>query len=153
MARIVSVHHTSFTVRDLDRSVAFFRDALGLELLFVREIREDYFDMIVGLAGTKVKAAMLRLPESTHHVELFQYLSPSGNDVHARPCDPGSTHLAFVVEDIVAIHAGLAGKGASFVSAPVPITAGPNRGAYAVYLRDPNGILIELLEPPRRETP
>src|SRR5262249_35317172 len=131
MARIVSVHHTSFTVRDLDRSVAFFRDALGLELLFVREIREDYFDKIVGLDGTKVKAAMLRLPGSTHHVELFQYLSPPGHSVDARPCDPGSTHLAFIVEDITALHAGLVGKGASFVSAPVPITAGPHPGGDA----------------------
>jgi hypothetical protein len=32
----------------------------------------------------------------------------------------------------------------------VPITAGPNRGAQAVYLRDPNGILVELLQPPQR---
>jgi catechol 2,3-dioxygenase-like lactoylglutathione lyase family enzyme len=153
MPRIVNIHHTSFTVSDLDRSIAFFRDALGLELLFVREIREDYFDKIVGLPGARVKAALLRLPGGSHHVELFQYVSPPGHAVKARPCDPGSTHLAFVVEDLAGLHAGLMGKGASFVSAPVPITAGPNRGAFAAYLRDPNGILIELLEPPRRETP
>ena len=153
MARVVGIHHTSFTVADVDRSVAFFRDALGLELLFVRDIREDYFDKIVGLPGTRVKAALLRMPGSSYHVELFQYIAPPGRAVKPRPCDPGSTHLSFLVDDLPALHAELAGKGADFVSAPVQITTGPNRGAYAVYLRDPNGILIELFQPSRRETP
>src|SRR5438445_4478774 len=69
MARVVGIHHTSFTVADVHRSVSFFRDALGLELLFVRDIREDYFDKIVGLPGCRVKAALLRMPGSNYHVE------------------------------------------------------------------------------------
>src|SRR5438270_9522451 len=138
MARVVGIHHTSFTVTDVHRSVAFFRDALGLELLFVRDIREDYFDKIVGLPGCRVKAALLRMPGSNYHVELFEYVVPIGQAVLTRPCDPGSTHLSFLVDDLSALHAELQAKGASFISAPVAITAGPNRGAYAVYLRDPN---------------
>src|SRR5438270_766012 len=102
MAHIVGVHHTSFTVADLDRSVAFFRDALGLEWLYVREIRDDYFAAIVGLPGCAVRAALLRLPGSTHHVELFQYLDPPGQPVQPRPCDPGSSHLSFLVDDLPA---------------------------------------------------
>jgi hypothetical protein len=43
-------------------------------------------------------------------------------------------------------------RGATFAGAPVLITAGPNRGGYGVYLRDPNGILIELFQPPRQST-
>jgi catechol 2,3-dioxygenase-like lactoylglutathione lyase family enzyme len=153
MARIVGIHHTSFTVADLDRSVSFFRDALGLELLFVRDIREDYFDKIVGLPGCQVRAALLRMPASSYHVELFEYLAPAGQAVRPRPCDPGSTHLSFLVDDLPGLHEALRGQGANFVSAPIAITAGPNRGACALYLRDPNGILIELFQPPRRETP
>jgi catechol 2,3-dioxygenase-like lactoylglutathione lyase family enzyme len=148
MAGVVGVHHTSFTVADLDLSVAFFRDRLGLELLFVREVRDDYLGRIVGLPGTMVRAALLRLPGSAHHVELFQYLHPPGQAHSPRPCDPGSTHLALLVDDLPALYGQLAAQGVAFVSAPVPITAGPNRGAQAVYLRDPNGILVELLQPP-----
>jgi catechol 2,3-dioxygenase-like lactoylglutathione lyase family enzyme len=151
MAGIVGVHHTSFTVADLDRSVAFFRDALGLEVLFVREVRDNYLGRIVGLPGSAVKAALLRLPGSSHHVELFQYLEPPGQGVQPRPCDPGSCHLSFLVEDLPALCAELADKSVDLVSAPIEITAGPNRGGYGVYLRDPNGILIELFQPPRRE--
>jgi catechol 2,3-dioxygenase-like lactoylglutathione lyase family enzyme len=145
--RIVGAHHTSFTVADLDRSVTFLRDGLGLELLSTREIRADYFGRIVGLPGCVVRAALLRLPGG-HHLELFQYLTPPGQPCQPRPCDPGSAHLCLVVEDLAGLHRQLAGQGVSFVSEPVPVTAGPNRGGYGLYLRDPNGILIELFQPP-----
>ena len=151
MSRVVGVHHTSFTVADLERSVAFFRDALSLEVLYVREVRDDYFGRIVGLPGCAVKAALLRLPGGSHHVELFQYLEPPGRSVEPRPCDPGSCHLSFLVDDLRALCADLRARDVELVSAPIEITAGPNRGGYGVYLRDPNGILIELFQPPRRE--
>jgi catechol 2,3-dioxygenase-like lactoylglutathione lyase family enzyme len=153
MARVVGVHHTSFTVADLDRSLAFFRDRLGLEVVALREVRDDYFGRIVGLPGSAVRAALLRLPGSAHHVELFQYLQPTGQAHRPRPCDPGSTHLSFLVDDLPALHAELAAQGVAFVSAPVPVTAGPNRGGCGAYLHDPNGILIELFQPPRAVQP
>jgi catechol 2,3-dioxygenase-like lactoylglutathione lyase family enzyme len=149
MAGIVGAHHTSFTVADLDRSVEFFRDRLGLELVYVREVRQDYFAEIVGHPGCVVRAAMLKIPGSGHHVELFQYLTPVGESHLPRPCDPGSCHLALLVDDLPALYAVLAGEGIEFVSAPVAITVGPNAGGYGLYLRDPNGILIELFQPPR----
>jgi catechol 2,3-dioxygenase-like lactoylglutathione lyase family enzyme len=151
MGCIVGAHHTSFTVVDLERSVAFFRDALGLDLLYVREIRDDYFGRIVGLPGCAVKAALLRLPGSGHHIELFQYLEPHGEAYQPRPCDPGSSHLSLLVDDLPGLAAELRERGVNFVSEPILITAGPNRGGYGVYLRDPNGILIELFQPPRQE--
>lgn len=150
MHGIVGAHHTSFTVADLERSLAFFRDVLGMEVLGTREVRDDYFGRVVGLPGSAVKAAMVRLPGG-HHVELFEYLQPRGQAVAPRPCDPGSCHLALLTPDLPALHEKLAAKGADFLGPPVLITAGPNRGGRAVYLRDPNGILIELFQPPTPE--
>src|SRR5262249_55629279 len=94
MAAILGAHHTSCTVADLARSLAFFRDVLGLEVLYTREVRDGYFGQIVGLPGCMVKAALLRLPGSGHHVELFEYLQPRGEPHAPRPCDPGSCHLS-----------------------------------------------------------
>lgn len=148
MRRIVGAHHTSFTVADRDRSVAFFRDILGLELVYEREIRDDYFGRIVGFPGCVVKAALLRLPASTHHIELFEYCQPAGKPVRPRPCDPGSCHLSFLVDDLPGLYETLKAKGVEFSGPPVLIEAGPNRGGYGVYLRDPNGILLELFQPP-----
>ena len=151
MPRIAGAHHTSFTVAHLDLSLAFFRDRLGLEVVCVREVRDDYFGRIVGLPGCVVKAALLRLPDSAHHVELFEYVNPRGQAHQTRPCDPGSTHLSLLVDDLPGLYREFSVQGVAFVSEPVLITAGPNRGGYGVYLRDPNGILIELFQPPRRE--
>src|SRR6185436_5873210 len=89
MHGIVGAHHTSFTVANLERSLAFFRDDLGLEVLGSREIRDGYFGQIVGLPGSVVKAALLRIPGG-HHVELFEYVEPRGQSVAPQPCDPGS---------------------------------------------------------------
>lgn len=149
MAAITGAHHTSFTVADLDKSVAFFREILGLELIFQREVREDYFGRIVGFPGCAVKAALLRLPGSGHHVELFQYLTPAGTPHRPWPCDPGSCHLSLLVDDLPGLYEQLKPRGVDFAGEPVQVTAGPNRGGWGVYLRDPNGVLIELFQPPR----
>jgi len=150
MHGIVGAHHTSFTVADLERSLAFFRDVLGLEVVGTREVRDEYFGQIVGLPGCVVKAALIRLPGG-HHVELFEYVQPHGHSVAPRPCDPGSCHLSLLTPDLPALYQQLHSRGVDFVSPPVLITAGPNRGGRGVYLRDPNGILLELFQPPAPE--
>src|SRR5262249_7773684 len=128
MSGIVGAHHTSFTVANLDRSLEFFRDRLGLTLLGQREVGDAYFGRVVGLPSCRVRAALLRIPGSNHHVELFQYLSPPGVETPTRPCDPGSAHLALLVDDLPTLHARLRAEGVSFVSEPVLIDAGPNTG-------------------------
>src|SRR5258708_34251215 len=85
MPKITGAHHTSFTVADVDRSVHFLRDVLGLELVFQREVKDAYFGRIVGFPGCVVKAALLRLPGSTHQIELFAYSEPMGTPIHPRP--------------------------------------------------------------------
>lgn len=152
MPTIIGAHHTSFTVANLERSLEFFRERLALEVVGTREIGDDYFGRIVGLPGCRVKAALLRIPGSGHHVELFEYLTPAGQAKELRPCDPGSAHLALLVDDLPALYEQLRADGVNFVSAPVRIAAGPNASGYGVYLRDPNGILIELFQPPPRAT-
>jgi catechol 2,3-dioxygenase-like lactoylglutathione lyase family enzyme len=157
MTRVQGAHHTSFTVPHLEKSVEFFRDVLGLELLFIREVSAAYIGRIVGHPGCVLKAALLRIPGSNHHIELFQYLEPAPAEAGGpheapglRPWDVGSSHLALLVDDLPGWYPELRTKGVRVLSEPVLIDSGPNRGAYAVYLRDPNGILIELFQPPRR---
>jgi catechol 2,3-dioxygenase-like lactoylglutathione lyase family enzyme len=149
MPGIIGAHHTSFTVADLAGSLEFFRDRLGLEVTYTREIRDDYFAQIVGLPGCRVKAALLRIPGSAHHVELFEYLAPRGQPCSPQPCDPGSAHLSLLVDDLPALYTRLHAEGVAFISEPIRIEAGPNTGGYGAYLRDPGGILIELFQPPR----
>lgn len=150
MAGIVGTHHTSFSVGDLDRSVKFFTSVLKFELVAQREITNEYFRKIVGLKDCVCRAAILKIPGSTHLLELFHYTHPRIMMYEPRPCDWSSSHLALLVDDLQKYYEEIQGLGAHFISPPVMIDAGPNAGAWALYLRDPNGILIELFQPAKK---
>jgi catechol 2,3-dioxygenase-like lactoylglutathione lyase family enzyme len=76
-------------------------------------------------------------------------VSPEGRPVEQRSCDPGSGHLAFEVERIDAIDARLRAAGCEPRSAPVTIEEpGDWFGCRCLYVADPDGFAIELLERP-----
>jgi catechol 2,3-dioxygenase-like lactoylglutathione lyase family enzyme len=140
------LHHTSYAVSNLHRSLRFYVELLGCEVIWQREIREAYFGAIVGFTECVVKAAHLRIPGSDHVLELFEYVFPQGTAAEVATNRPGSSHMCFLVDDLPAYYQELQSKGAQFRSAPVTIDAGVNRGARCVYLLDPDGIAIELLQ-------
>ena len=145
--RVSGVNHTSYTVSDVERSKAFYCDLLGCELLWEREIVEKYFRDIVAFPDSVVKAALLRIPGSDHLLELFEYVHPRGDKQDMKTNNPGNSHLAFVVDDLRAFYEELKAKGATFKSEPIEIDYGKSKGAWGVYIVDPDGITMELLQP------
>ena len=145
---IIGTHHTGFSVSNLERSLAFYVDQLGFEILWQREITEDYFGRIVGYPGCVVKAAHLQAPNSTHVLELFEYTTPPGNTIDKSSPNPGIAHVCYLVQDIHGFYENLKAKGVSFRSSPVLIDQGVNAGAFAIYLEDPDGIAVEFLQRP-----
>ena len=146
--KITGADHTSYTVSNLDNSLDFYIGKLGLELLWQREIEDAYFCEIIGFPGCTVRAAHLRIPGSTHHLELFEYVVPGGQKTDLHTQHVGSSHISFLVEDIQEAYQELKAEGIEFRSPPVEITHGPNRGGWGVYLLDPDGITVELFQPP-----
>lgn len=146
---LTGIHHTSLTVSDLERSVAFYTD-LGLEVVLRQTPGGTYLQQITGFLDAHIKQAHLSLPGGGHRLELFEYVRPKGQPARSRNCDPGNTHLAFLVDDIDGMHARLVARGVEFVSAPITIDDGVNVGAKGLYLRDPDGFTIELFEPKKQ---
>jgi catechol 2,3-dioxygenase-like lactoylglutathione lyase family enzyme len=147
--RITGAHHTSYTVADLHRSLAFYVGLFGCEVIWQREIRDEYFRQIVGLQGAVVRAAQLRIPGSQHVLELFEYVEPRGTPADIANINPGSSHIAWFVDDLPTAYEELRAQGVTFRSPPVEIDAGANRGGWAAYALDPDGITVELFQPPR----
>ncbi len=146
--RIVSTNHTSFTVSSLDRSIPFFRDCLGFELVSRAPRDPAIVQRITGVDGADMEIAFLRGPG--HTVELIEYKAPAKKGrVEARPCDTGFAHLAFNVDDADAAVAAVAPFGVQAISAPVAINAGPNKGRKVVYVRDWDGVTLEFIETAR----
>lgn len=137
--------HTGFSVIDLDESIEFY-GRLGCEVIWRREVTEQYFRDIVGVPDAVVQAAHLRIPGSEHVLELFEY-APQRSRADLVPNMPGHAHLCFRVDDLPTIYEELKAAGVRFLSAPVLITAGVNTGGYGLYMFDPSGNQLELFQP------
>ena len=101
---IHGIHHTCITVSDLERSIEFYRDLLGLELVMTEESERSGDDRskALGVAKAKVKLAILRAADA--QVELIEYVTASGRPYDRRNNDVGAMHIAFKVEDIDAMY-------------------------------------------------
>jgi catechol 2,3-dioxygenase-like lactoylglutathione lyase family enzyme len=143
---ITGFNHTSFTVTDLDRSVKFWTEALGFRAASVSERNGDWQERLTGVSGARLRVA--HLYGYGHHMEFIQYLDGAAQGPAIEPNRSGAAHVCLEVTDIAAVVGMLLQAGATAQGAIVEVTSGPVSGGQASYIRDPNGILIELYEPP-----
>lgn len=153
---IVDTWHFSFTVADIEQSIEFYRDILGLELVHRQEQANAYTRKFVGYPDAHLKVAQFRLAgvrpaRSGHLLELVEYVAPKGQKVDTRTLNPGTAHLAFEVDDIQAEYQRMVARGVRFRSEPVAIEAGINKGGYTVYFLDPDDITLEIIQPPQQQ--
>lgn len=146
--KVLATNHTSFTVSDLDRSIAFFRDGLGFEVTSRAPRDPGLIQAITGVEGADLEIAFVRGPG--HTLELIEYKKPGDKgQVVPRPCDTGFAHIAFDVDDIDAAIATAEKFAVRPIGQVVVIDKGPNAGGRVCYLRDPDGIAIEFIEKPQ----
>jgi len=138
-------HHHSFTVSDMDRSIRFYRDLLGFEVIqdAVRAGLESY-DRIVGYDHADLRIAMLREREGDFVLELIQYRNPPGKTREQQNYFVGASHVCFLVDDLDSEYQRLLAAGVRFNSPPVEIVRDGRLVCRALYLFDPDGITVEL---------
>jgi catechol 2,3-dioxygenase-like lactoylglutathione lyase family enzyme len=141
---IRGLHHVAMATNDVERMLAFYRDALGLEVVLDYTWGDDNVvaDRVTALHGSSARSIMLR--KANAYVELFQYFSPqpAQGDPARRVCDPGLTHLCFDVVDLDSEYERLSKAGMTFHCPPQDV--GP--GVRTTYGRDPDGNVVELQE-------
>ncbi|MEW9673028.1 VOC family protein [Ammoniphilus sp. 3BR4] len=151
--RVTGVYHAGITVKDIEQSIKFYTELLGLELVSRREAAEDYLFQLVAVPGLQmIKLAFLKIPGSDALVELLEYVGMDRFSGSCRSCDYGSGHVCLYVSDLDEMHNRLSDYGVKFKSnAPVLVTSGRNEGCKIIYMMDPDGYIIELVEPPSVE--
>lgn len=143
---VIGFNHTSFTVVDMDKSVRFWTAALGFEARSISPRYGAWQSKVTGVDGAKLMVA--HLYGYGTHIEFIQYLSGAGRAEAIAPNSACAAHVCFDVTDIDATWANLLSAGAVPQGGITLVDNGPVRGLKAGYLRDPNGIVIELVEMP-----
>jgi catechol 2,3-dioxygenase-like lactoylglutathione lyase family enzyme len=130
-------------------TICFFRDLLGFEATPVREISGERPETILGMPGVSLRLSVVKVADG-NTLELIQYLAPQGQKIDLRTCNPGVSHIALQVGNIQKLYDDLRAKGVTCVNPPYwggQSVAGWGWGVS--FLRGPDGISIELMQPPR----
>ncbi len=145
--RVIAADHTGITVTNLERSIAFWQDVLGFELSHRAHHTGELASEVTGVPGAEISIAVLK--GYGHKIELLEYLAPANRkNVDLRPCDVGSVHVALMVDNLDAVLSTIAASGWRAAGEPQTLNTGPNAGKRVVYVRDPDGTTIELMQPP-----
>ena len=142
---IKGVVHTSFTVADMQDSLDFWTGPLGFRLVARGPWDSDNLGRVVGVPGVKMDIAILE--GYGHGIELIACHAPEAAPLDVQPHKPLASHLALEVDDIETTTAALVGAGATRQGEIEFLDDDPDDAGWAVYLRDPNGIIIELIQP------
>jgi len=138
-----NIRHIGIVVEDIERSLTFYRDLLGLKIERDMLERSAYIDKILGLNNVSVRTVKLSAGDGTL-IELLCYCNPSVREKSKTKInDIGCTHVAFTVNDIEKEYRRLIKKGVIFKSLPCK---SPDGYAKVAFCRNPDGTFIELVE-------
>lgn len=143
---IKKLDHALISSSDIDRSLAFYRDIIGLKVEFEDETSGKEFAAVMD-APSDFRARVVQFEEG---LEICQFISPPGRELNLKPWDIGAILLDFEVSNLEETYSVLAGRGVNFISPPVALPSPhPGGGSLKIaQLIGPDGERIALLEFP-----
>ena len=139
----MQLHHVTLFVRDADRSTRFYRDGLGFEVLVDREFDADW-PALFGVASKRLRAVILGDPDRPHQVELVTFAEPVPDGPPLGAPTTRTAMLSFSV-DLEAVLPVVLAAGATDLRRTTL-----SNGNAAATVRDPDGIMVQLLDAGRR---
>ena len=138
-------------VADYDKSMDFYHDFMGLDFAAIPQPRAframpTGIDDLYDTRSTQLRNQLLRIPGSEVGIELIQFDELDDQPARVRLQDPGATFLSFTVRDIDTLLTRLKHGGAEVVS-PGGEAVTVETGARVVFLKDPNGLILRLVQP------
>lgn len=142
--------HVGLTVTNIEKSIAFYRDVLGLEFQGQMIMEGDSTEKLFGMSPCKVKVAYLIGNEKMNMptIELIQFETQLKEEPEIRLNKTSISEVCFCVSNIEEVYSQLKERGVEFLSPPqyFDLSSQGFGRSKAVYFRDPDGIILELME-------
>jgi catechol 2,3-dioxygenase-like lactoylglutathione lyase family enzyme len=139
-------NHFSITVSDIDRSVKFYTEVMGMELDNIRyKVDLEYIRKVTGYPDGVLNVAFVSCPGL--RLELIEYVQPKGKVLDVSPHNTCSSHICFATTDAYKAYELCQKKGVETKNPPTLIDSGPSSGAVAFYLLDPDRYNLEIYQP------
>jgi methylmalonyl-CoA/ethylmalonyl-CoA epimerase len=133
MPKVKRIDHIAILVDDLEQTLSFWRDALGMELTHVEDLPAE-------------KSVVAFLPAGSSEVELVKPTTgDSGLARYLEKRGPGMHHLCLEVDDIEGMLARLKEKGVQLINETPMTGAGGKKYAF-IHPKSANGVMVELYE-------
>jgi len=143
----IKLDHVAITVRDMKRSLRFYRDRLGLREQSRHDLEGPGISRMAGKDRVRMRVVRLICPKTPGvQIDLQQYLAPKGRQSDSRLGDVANSHLCLEVKDLPRVYKKLRAAGVRFVSAPVEFDLEAEGKIRCVFFLDPDGYVLELTE-------
>lgn len=147
---INEITHVGITVSDIKKSIAFYRDVLGMRLISSATMKGKETDRLFNRDNCVVYLAYLNgtAPLSAPPIELIQFVGDVCNKDSPDLHKISISEICFTVDDIDAVYQTLRGRKVEFLSEPqeFDFTKQGLGKSKAVYFKDPDGIILELMQ-------
>lgn len=138
-------HQTKFLARDIEGLTSFYEEVLGCETVVpIQKIDDGEVARGIGAPGADVTLSILRLPGRGPHGPVLELYSLEGGDQTTWAHEPGQGQIAFEVEDLETAVAEFREHGGAELGEIVEWEAPSGSRARFVYLRDPEGNIVDL---------
>jgi catechol 2,3-dioxygenase-like lactoylglutathione lyase family enzyme len=140
MSAPATIAHVGLTVSDLERSLAFYRDAIGMEEIVRHEFAEPSFGALTNNPGAEIETAMLKAGALI--LQLVEYVQGGGSSLGLDHAHVGIPHFCFAVDEVERAFQEMHRRGVVVTSSIVDIT----EQIRSFYVADPDGVPVELME-------
>ena len=138
---IVGLQHASITVSNLERSIEFYSDILGMDYLGNQVMPAKQVYDIFGLQGVGVRYAWLRAGRSGV-IELFEFDPPDETPAEIQPARIGHLYFALQVRHLDSMYRELMKQGVKGMVEPMHLQVGTR----IAFIKDPDGLIVELID-------
>ncbi len=146
--QIKRIHHLGLTVSNIEEALELLCGNLGLQKVGEMGSYWEYLKLPGNNGNPRLRSTLLKITGTEVYLELWQFDKVQGQPALTTPNNFGSGHLCFQVSDIFKDHAMLEKAGVRFMGAPAEVTAGINKGAYAIYFSGFDDYRFELFQKP-----